>query len=389
MSLIYTTLCDFGKPTVADSYYVWGTEINNTLDKIDLAMISNNFAENVTGHAGLNFAYKNGRVANGTTITEVAGSTIALTDDTTNYVEVASDGTVSKNTTGFTLGKIPLFTVVTASSVITTVTDKRTYFSVPANQLFSSDGTTVSTTQNFSVDGTFTTDSDGNILVNGASAETFAEGTISLKQSSSNPLTNSADQVTLFATAGGDSTIGLMNEAGITNSLLPARINTSNYYFHARNSSLNPITSFISTTVEVGNTTDETQVLLMTLPGKGSPAGQLIRIKLIGVLYSANASHQNTLKFYRGSESSSIYSELAVLSNETTFLEYIICIKDDQHYSYGMKGNFGNYTWSGKDDSSGVVDFTNDVVIKITSTWTHADAGSYAHFYAGFFEILS
>jgi hypothetical protein len=85
------------------------------------------YAEDPDNHSGLNFYYKAGKVRNDATITDTAAGSVALTDDTTNYVEVdPSTGTVSDNTTGFTSGKIPLFQVVTASGSISTVTDKRT-----------------------------------------------------------------------------------------------------------------------------------------------------------------------------------------------------------------------------------------------------------------------
>lgn len=85
------------------------------------------FAENPP-HTGLNFSYSGGRFSTlaGAPI-EVAADTIALTDDATNYVECDAAGTVSKNTSGFTAGALPLFVVVTASGAITDVTDKRPF----------------------------------------------------------------------------------------------------------------------------------------------------------------------------------------------------------------------------------------------------------------------
>lgn len=88
----------------------------------------NPFAEGP--HSGLNFAYGVGRVRNDNVITDVAASTVALTDDATNYVEVDGSGTVSANTTAFTSGRIPLWTAVAASGTIGTVTDVRAALSV-------------------------------------------------------------------------------------------------------------------------------------------------------------------------------------------------------------------------------------------------------------------
>jgi len=107
----------------------WNDELNDSLDVLDAALLSHNFAEDSDNHSGLDFAYKAGVVRVGTTVTAIAGSTVTLDDDTTNYVEIdVSAGTVVANATGFTAGDIPLFQVVTASGAIDTVTDKRAYF---------------------------------------------------------------------------------------------------------------------------------------------------------------------------------------------------------------------------------------------------------------------
>lgn len=88
------------------------------------------FRELADSHSGLDFAYGAGRVRDDNTVTSVAAGTVTLTDATTNYVEVSSAGTVSANTTGFTAGAIPLYTVVTAAGAISTVTDRRAFLAV-------------------------------------------------------------------------------------------------------------------------------------------------------------------------------------------------------------------------------------------------------------------
>ncbi len=55
-------------------------------------------------------------------IVSVVAGTLALTDSTTNYVEVNSAGVVSANVVGFTADRIPLATVVTAGGDITSLT---------------------------------------------------------------------------------------------------------------------------------------------------------------------------------------------------------------------------------------------------------------------------
>lgn len=84
-------------------------------------------SENAAGHSGLNYAYNSGVIRSDNTITVVAASSVLLTDAATNYIECSSAGTVSANTIGFTAGKFPMATAVTAASAIGTVTDKRSW----------------------------------------------------------------------------------------------------------------------------------------------------------------------------------------------------------------------------------------------------------------------
>lgn len=76
--------------------------------------------------SGLTWGYYGGRVVANGTSTSIANGTIALTASSTNYLEVTpSTGAVSKNTTGFGTGKIPLYSVVTGASTVTSYTDYR------------------------------------------------------------------------------------------------------------------------------------------------------------------------------------------------------------------------------------------------------------------------
>jgi len=87
------------------------------------------YAENSGSHSGLNFAYNAGKVRENNVIQTTTAGSIALTDNTINYIEVStSTGIVTANTTGFTSDLTPLFTVVTSGAVITTVTDCRCFF---------------------------------------------------------------------------------------------------------------------------------------------------------------------------------------------------------------------------------------------------------------------
>jgi len=295
MSVTYTTNMALGKPTVLDSVNVWGTELNTIFDKLDKAIMSNNFAENSASHSGLNFYYLNGRLMDGITLREISGNFVTLTDDTTNYVEVSTAGTVSANTTSFTAGSIPLFTVITSSGSISTVNDKRSYMTASYNSLFTLNSSVVETDYNFLVgtgtkkdwattfeyiqlsgnsslaftktaganselyitnNGYYDTtdsrweyisedeasriiledgkiklqtavsgvaddpitfidvmmmDSTNNVFINGASKPTDSVGALHIKQGT-DPTSSSADQISFFATAGANSTLGIRTE---------------------------------------------------------------------------------------------------------------------------------------------------------------------------------
>lgn len=80
--------------------------------------------------AGLTLNYAAGNIRNDNSVVVVSASSIVLTDDATNFVEINSTGTVSSNTSGFTSGRIPLGTVVTSSGAITTVNDRRAWLDI-------------------------------------------------------------------------------------------------------------------------------------------------------------------------------------------------------------------------------------------------------------------
>jgi len=81
--------------------------------------------------AGLTLNFTAGRVAFApTVVTDVAAGSIAMTDNTTNFVYVIVTGTVTKNTTGFPVGCYPLAIVTTSGGAITVVQDQRAYLSV-------------------------------------------------------------------------------------------------------------------------------------------------------------------------------------------------------------------------------------------------------------------
>lgn len=86
------------------------------------------YAERSAAHSGLNFGYYGGQVHNDNVVTTTADGTVLTTNAVLNYLEVnISTAAVTANTTGFTAGRIPLFTVTPAGSVIASVVDKRTW----------------------------------------------------------------------------------------------------------------------------------------------------------------------------------------------------------------------------------------------------------------------
>jgi hypothetical protein len=113
-------------PSVANKPH---QDIELTLDAIITYLGSSTtgyFEKDDATTTGLTFGYRAGKVQFNNTIVEVAAGTLALTASNTNYIEVDSAGVVSVNTSGFTLGKKPLWVLVADTSTITTYSDKRT-----------------------------------------------------------------------------------------------------------------------------------------------------------------------------------------------------------------------------------------------------------------------
>ena len=79
--------------------------------------------------SGLNWFYFGGMMLVDGVLTAIANNAAALvlSASTTNYVEATRAGVVSKNTTAFTAGSIPLYTVVTGASTVTSYTDNRAW----------------------------------------------------------------------------------------------------------------------------------------------------------------------------------------------------------------------------------------------------------------------
>lgn len=91
----------------------------------DAASPATLFGRRASTTSALTWGYYGGIVLVDGVLTGIANGTVALSASTTNYVEASRAGTVSKNTTGFTAGSIPLYTIVTGASTVTSYTDHR------------------------------------------------------------------------------------------------------------------------------------------------------------------------------------------------------------------------------------------------------------------------
>jgi len=146
------------------------TEIRSTQVK-DLTVLVDDLRDfGPTDGGGLNLNVAAGRIRNDNTVTDVSAVVVALTDNTTNFVEIDDSGVASANTSAFTSGKIPIAQVVTSGAAISTVTDKRVWVSAGGNpgsinsELFTATaGQTVFTLTEF----TYTTGSEELLVFSG------------------------------------------------------------------------------------------------------------------------------------------------------------------------------------------------------------------------------
>jgi len=85
------------------------------------------FGRRASTTAGLTWGYYGGRYTKSDNTTmAVANATLALTGSATNYIEAnPATGAVSVNTSAFTVGRTPLYSVVTGVSTVTSYTDYR------------------------------------------------------------------------------------------------------------------------------------------------------------------------------------------------------------------------------------------------------------------------
>lgn len=97
----------------------------------DAASQATAFGRRQSSSSGLTWGYYGANLVVDGVLTQIANGTVALSASTTNYVEATRAGVVSKNTTGFTAGSIPLYTIVTGASTVTSYTDYRVQVAPP------------------------------------------------------------------------------------------------------------------------------------------------------------------------------------------------------------------------------------------------------------------
>jgi hypothetical protein len=115
-----TTLLD----TISSTQSAKETTANELFDAHSPASL---FGRRASTSSGLTWGYFGGRMLVDGVLTAIANGTLALTASATNYVEATRAGVVSKNTTAFTAGSIPLYTIVTGTSSVTSYTDERVW----------------------------------------------------------------------------------------------------------------------------------------------------------------------------------------------------------------------------------------------------------------------
>lgn len=108
------------------------------VDNVTISVVANKLT--VTTHSDFtwtgalttnSFPYSSGRVCFNNVVTDVSSGSLDLSAyvAATVYVQVNTSGVVIENNTGFVSGNIPLYQVTMVASVITVVTDKRSWLS--------------------------------------------------------------------------------------------------------------------------------------------------------------------------------------------------------------------------------------------------------------------
>ena len=101
-----------GKEVTANAYF-------------DAASPATTFGRRASTCSGLTWGYYGGTIQVDGALTQIANGTLTLTASMTNYVETTRAGGISRNTTGFTAGSIPLYQIVAGAATVTSYADYR------------------------------------------------------------------------------------------------------------------------------------------------------------------------------------------------------------------------------------------------------------------------
>lgn len=110
--------------TVSASQSGKETTVNALMDAASPATL---FGRRASTTSLLTWGYYGGTLLVDGVLTSIANGTLALSASSTNYIEATRAGVVSKNTTGFTAGSIPLYVVTTDGTQATSYTDERAW----------------------------------------------------------------------------------------------------------------------------------------------------------------------------------------------------------------------------------------------------------------------
>lgn len=91
----------------------------------DAASPATLFGRRQSTTSGLTWGFYGGTMHVDGLQTQIANGTLTLPASSTSHVEVTRAGVVSSNTSGFTAGRYPLYTVVTGAATVTSYTDWR------------------------------------------------------------------------------------------------------------------------------------------------------------------------------------------------------------------------------------------------------------------------
>jgi hypothetical protein len=94
-------------------------------DLFAAAWPSMQFAYHASATTGLTWGYYGAKVYIDGVRTAVANDTVALTNNTTNYVESTRAGVVSRNVSAWSANQLPLYKIVTSGGVVSSYEDHR------------------------------------------------------------------------------------------------------------------------------------------------------------------------------------------------------------------------------------------------------------------------